>query len=79
MNQENLTFYEPTAEQLSKFAEINAMPHEDWEKRCIYYDDCSICPIAIHQYLLSTTKHRCTYGMSEMEFQLIMSCADCDY
>ena len=79
MSDENLTFYEPDAHQLAKFYNINSLPDKDWELRCLEYDDCSICPMAIHQYLLSTTKHRCTYGLSEMEFRILMSDADCEY
>ena len=79
MSQENLTFYEPDEQQLAKFHEINAMSESAWERRCVYYNNCSICPMAIHQHLLSTTKHRCTHGLSEMEFRLFMSDADCDY
>jgi len=76
---ENLTFYEPSACQLSKFHHINSWSEEDWELRCISYDDCSICPIAIHQWLLSTVAHHCTYGMNEEKFRLIMMDADCEY
>ena len=79
MNQENLTMHEPTEQQLAKFNEINALSEASFERRCADYNNCSICPIAIHQYLVSTTKHRCTYGLSEMEFRLLMSSADCDY
>lgn len=79
MNQENLTFYEPTEQQLRKFHEINALSESAWEKQCVSCDNCSICHMAIHQYLLSRTKHTCTYGLSEMEFRLMMSSADCDY
>ena len=79
MTQENLTFYEPTEQQLAKFNEINALSDSTWERRCVDYNNCSICPMAIHQYLLSRTKHTCTHGLSEMEFRLIMSSADCDF
>ena len=76
MSQENLTFHEPTAEQMAKFYEINALTESVWDRRCTAYNNCATCPMAIHQ---STTKHRCTYGLSEMEFRLLMSSADCDY
>lgn len=79
MSQENLKFHEPDEHQLEKFNEVNAMTDSVWERRCAYYNDCSICPMAIHQYLLSTTKHRCTRGLSEMEFRLFMTSADCEY
>ena len=79
MSQENLIFYEPTAAQLDKFNRINALSEKDWELRCVSCDDCSICNMAIHQYLLSRTKNICTYGLSEMEFRLLMTSADCDY
>lgn len=77
MTQENLIFYEPTEAQLQKFRDINASPN--WPEQCVYYDDCTVCPMAIHQYLLSTTKHICTYGISEEKFRLLMSDADCEY
>jgi hypothetical protein len=79
MNQENLTYHEPEWYHLEKFYDINAMPSETWEQHCVHYNDCSICPMAIHQHLLSTTKHHCTRGLSEMEFRIIMSSADCEY
>lgn len=79
MTQENLTFYEPTEEQLYKFNDINQMRADIVDEQCTYYNDCSICPMAIHQYLLSTTKHICTYGISEEKFRVLMSDADCEY
>ena len=79
MIDENLTFYEPDDAQLAKFRRINALSDEDWELRCIPYNDCSICPMAIHQWLLSTETHHCTYGISEKEFKILMSSADCYY
>lgn len=66
----------PTEQQLAKFAEINAMSDPAFDRRCASYNNCALCPMAIHQ---SVTKSRCTYGMSEMEFQLLMSSAECDY
>ena len=79
MNSENLTFYEPSEYQLDKFYRINSLSDEDWELRCVSCDDCSICHMAIHQYLLSTEKHTCTHGISEKEFRILMSSADCSY
>ena len=76
---ENLIFYEPSERQLDKFHRINSLSEEDWGLRCVSCDDCSICHMAIHQYLLSITKHTCTYGISEEKFRLLMSDADCDY
>jgi len=79
MINENLTFYEPTKEQLAKFRRINETPEWMHDAACANCNDCSICHAAIHQYLLSTTKHTCTYGISEEKFRLLMSNADCDY
>ena len=70
------TLYEPTAQQLQKFNEINALSESTFERRCAVYNNCVLCPFALHMGL---TKHRCTYGLSEMEFRLLMSSADCDY
>lgn len=66
----------PTEQQLSKFIEVNALSEETFNRRCASYNNCAICPMAIH---LSFTKSRCTYGLSEMEFQLLMMSSDCDY
>lgn len=77
--QENLTFYEPTEEQLVKFRRINELHRTRFEFLCVCCDDCSICDMAIHQHLLSTTKNTCTYGMTEEKFCIIMSDADCEY
>ena len=79
VNGENLTHYESTEQELYKFRKINALSEEEQEKRCLFYDDCSICPMAIHQHLLSTTKHTCVQGMSEREFVLAMDNADCSF
>lgn len=76
---ENLAFYEPDEAQFAKFHYINSLSDEDWELRCVSYNDCSICPMAIHQWLLSTETHHCTYGISEKEFRALMSSADCSY
>lgn len=43
----------------------------------IKVDDCTICEMAIHQHLLSCTKHTCVQGMSEKEFRSAMDNADC--
>lgn len=79
MTDENLTFYEPDEHQLSRFHRINSLSYEDWQLRCVSCNDCSICHMAIHQYLISTEKHICTYGISEKKFRLLMSSADCAY
>ena len=64
------------AQHVEKFNEINAMQESVFERRCASYNNCSMCPIALH---IEPSSHRCTYGMSEMEFRLLMSSADCDY
>ena len=63
--------------QMRWFNYINAQSEENHDKQCIYYDDCSICPMAIHQFLLTTTKHTCVRDMSEKEFRIRMVDADC--
>jgi hypothetical protein len=76
---ENFTFYEPDEQQLQKFHKINEWTDDEWERRCVACDDCSICNMAIHQQLYTTTRHTCTYGMSEKEFRVYMADADCYY
>ena len=76
---ENLRFYEPTEAQLAKFYRINKTPEWVNDMACIECGDCSECHAAIHQHLISTTKHTCTYGISEEKFRLAMSDADCEY
>lgn len=76
---ENITYYEPTEHQLAKFHHINSISYEDWQLHCVSCGDCSICHMAIHQYLISTEKHHCTYGISENKFRILMSSADCAY
>lgn len=76
---ENLNFYEPDEHQLHKFRVINSRSAEDHDLSCVHYDDCSICPMAIHQHLLTVTRHTCVYGMSESEFLVRMQDADCNF
>ena len=76
---ENLTFYEPTEAQLDKFHRINALSDKDWELRCVACDNCSICDMAIHQWLFSTVTHHCTRSITEEKFRILMSSADCEY
>ena len=72
----NQTFYEPTEQQLQKFKEINALSEATFDRRCASYNNCTICPMALH---IGMGHNRCTYGMSEMEFQLLMLHNDCNY
>lgn len=74
---ENLRYYKPTEEQYRKFEWINAKSDKEQDEDCIRYDDCSICPYAIHQDLYSTTKHTCVQGMSKKEFETELNNADC--
>ena len=60
----------------NKFNEINAMSEDVFDSRCAEYNNCSICPMALH---VGISHNRCTYGMSAMEFQLITMYNDCDY
>ena len=76
---ENLVHYEPTEEQWAKFEDINNQSDEQQERICFQYQDCSICPCAIHQYLLSTTKNTCVQGMTREQFEVAMDNADCDF
>ena len=69
MPHENLIFHKPTEAQWDKFRRINRK----------YYDDCRICPMAIHQFLFSTERHICVLGMSEKEFEIAMSSADISF
>ena len=79
MPEENLTHFEPSEEEYRKFEQINALSEEQWERRCVYCNDCSICDMAIHQHLYSTTKHTCVYGMSKKEFEAHMDNADVSF
>ena len=76
---ENLTFYTPDTKQYEKFNRINSMTDEQWELKCIACNDCSICNMAIHEFLISTEKHICVYGMSKEQFEAIMSDADSSF
>lgn len=76
---ENLKFYVPDSGQYEKFNRINSMSDEQWEIKCVFCNDCSICDMAIHQYLLSTEKHICVYGLSKERFENIMCDADCSF
>lgn len=76
---ENLTHYTPDSGQYEKFDKINNLPEEVWERRCCLTNDCSICDMAIHQFLLSTTKHICVYGMTRKDFENRMDNADVDF
>jgi hypothetical protein len=76
---ENLIHYKPTKEQYAKFDRINSKTDEEQDKECLYFNDCSICPFAIHQYLYSTTKHTCVQGMSKRQFEIAMDNADCEF
>ena len=78
-NNENLMHFSPTAEQYEKFKKFNSMTDEEQDKACIHYDDCKICPMAIHQYLLSYTKHTCVLGMTKKQFEIALDNADCDF
>ena len=57
-----------------KFRMINELTHSYFTEHC--NDDCASCPIALH---IANSSHRCTYGMSEMEFSCIVAVADCEY
>ena len=79
MTNENLTFYEPTEEQLAKFRWVNKASDYIHDMMCRHINDCSQCDAAIHQWLISTEKHICTRGISEKRFRTLMSSADCEY
>ena len=74
---ENLNYYTPTEGQYQKFERINAKSDKEQDEDCLYFNDCSICPYAIHQDLYSTTKHTCVQGMSKEQFERAMNNADC--
>ena len=76
---ENLEHFTPDTRQYEKFEEINSLPEEVWEERCCRVDDCSICHMALHHFLLSTTVHNCVYGMTKKEFEKRMDNADVDF
>lgn len=71
-SEEDLEHWEVDEGDLEKFRKINALSDEEQERRCAFYDDCSICPMAIHKILLSTTKHICVQGMTEEKFRIEM-------
>lgn len=76
---ENLEHFTPTEQQYEKFNQINGMSDDEQEERCAYVNDCSICDMAIHQHLITTTKHTCVYGMATKQFESAMDNADCDF
>lgn len=76
---ENLILYEPTETQLAKFHRINETPEWIHNTICANCNDCSECNAAIHKRFLSTTKHICTYGITEDKFRILMADADCEY
>ena len=76
---ENLRHYKPTKQQYLKFEKINNKTEEEQDIDCLFYNDCSICPYAIHQYLYSTTKHTCVQGMTKKKFEIAMDNADCEF
>lgn len=76
---ENLDHYKPSDEEYEKFKQINSMTDEQWEHECVKINDCSICHMAIHQYLISTTKNTCVYGMTREQFETAMDNADCSF
>ena len=78
-NSENLSHYFPDTRQYEKFDSINSMSDEQWTEKCVICNDCSICDMAIHQFLLSTDKHICVYGMSKEKFETAMDNADCSF
>jgi uncharacterized cysteine cluster protein YcgN (CxxCxxCC family) len=63
-------------QEIWKFNKINQLDPEEWERRCIRCNDCSICDMAIHQPLITKTKHTCVYGMTEKEFRSHMTDVD---
>ena len=79
MSRENLQHFTPTKEQYEKFEKINDLSDDAWERRCVRCNDCSACDMAIHQYLYTTTKHTCVYGMTKKEFEAHMDNADVDF
>lgn len=79
MSGENLTHYTPDTSQYYKFNEICEMDYDKWCLECAGVDVCSICRMAIHQYLLSIEKHTCVYGMTKEQFEAAMDNADCDF
>ena len=79
MTDENLTFHEPTEEQLAKFHRINETPEWMHNIACTNCNNCAECNAAIHQWLLFTEKHACTYGITEDKFRALMTSADCTY
>ena len=78
-NCENLCHYTPDTRQYEKLEEINHMPYEEWEQKCCSINDCSICDMAIHQFLLSTTKHTCVRDMTKEQLEIALDNADCDF
>lgn len=68
-----------TSSQYEKFNYINSLSDSEWEQKCILCNDCSICDMAIHEFLLSVTRHICVYGMSIERFESIMSDADSSF
>lgn len=76
---ENLIHRKPTEAQYLKFERISAKTEDEKDRDCWYYNDCSICPYAIHQELYSTIKHTCVQDMTRRQFEIAMDNANCDF
>lgn len=75
--EENLKHSYPSIRQYEKWAKINARTEEEHEKLCVCVNDCSICPMAITQYLITTETHHCVRDMTKEQFELAMDCDCC--
>ncbi len=73
---ENLKHYYPSTGDMIKFQKIQEMDDEEFERSCVFCNDCSICDKAIHRFNLTTTSHICVRGMTEDRFIAEMDNAD---
>lgn len=48
----------------------------DLENICIKYNDCKICPLALHKDLLSTIKTICSQNLSKEKIEYLIEYED---
>lgn len=61
------------------YDKINSLTDEEWEEKCHYYDDCSICKMALHKELYTVTKHMCVRDMDIKRFKRELDADDIYY
>lgn len=63
----------------SYYDKVNSLTDEEWEEKCHFYDDCSICKMALHKELFTVTKHMCIRDMKIERFKQELEANDIYY